>query len=206
VIGIIDYGVGNLLSVYNALDWVGAEAELCTDPARLSDYERLILPGVGAFRMCMDSLEESGFRQPLEEAVFEQRKPILGICVGMQIMAAHGYEDGQHDGLGWFDADVIRLEPDSVDMRVPQIGWNNVTFALESPLFASIRPGSDFYFVHSYYMEPRSKEVVIARTDYGGAITAAVQQDNIFAVQFHPEKSQDNGLLLLENFVNWTPS
>lgn len=205
MIGIIDYGVGNLLSVYNALDWIGAEAELCTDPARLADYERLILPGVGAFHMCMDSLEESGFHQPLEEAVFERRKPILGICVGMQIMATHGYEDGQHDGLGWFNADVIRLEPDSVDMRVPQIGWNNVAFAPESPLFASIRPGSDFYFVHSYYMEPRSEEVVIARTDYGGAITAAVQQDNIFAVQFHPEKSQDNGLLLLENFVNWTP-
>jgi imidazole glycerol-phosphate synthase subunit HisH len=205
MIAIVDYGMGNLLSVYHALEMVGATARICTDPTDLREAERIVLPGVGAFRDCINNLQETGFSEALEEAVFSHGKPILGICLGMQVMARKSFENGEYHGLGWFAADVIRLHPQDETLRVPQIGWNEVTYKPESPLFMKLPVSPDFYFIHSYHMLCDDSGNLEATCDYGGAITAAVRKDNIFATQFHPEKSQCYGLRVLENFLRWTP-
>jgi glutamine amidotransferase len=205
VIGIVDYGVGNLWSVYNAVEMVGAEAKICQDPEALVAAERIILPGVGAFRDCAANLRQQGFVEALEEAVMRQGKPIFGICVGMQLMARRSFEGGEYEGLGWFEGDVVRLQPSDPTLRVPHIGWNNLTYRAGSPLFAGLPSSPDFYFVHSYFMHCDTDADIEATCDYSQVVTAAVCKDNIFASQFHPEKSQDHGLRLLENFVDWKP-
>lgn len=205
MIGIVDYGMGNLLSVYHALDMIGAEPCICSQPDKLQDVERIILPGVGAFRDCMANLTRRAFVEALEEAVFRQGKPILGICLGMQVMASRSFEGGEHRGLGWFMADVVRLQPGDPTLRVPQIGWNEIRYRPASPLLAGLPPAPDFYFVHSYYVKCDDADDVEATCDYGGLVTAAVRKNNIVATQFHPEKSQDHGLKVLENFVRWKP-
>ncbi|MBI3096126.1 MAG: imidazole glycerol phosphate synthase subunit HisH [Rhodocyclales bacterium] len=205
MIGVVDYGSGNLLSVTNALAMVGADAQLCSTPEQLAGAERIILPGVGAFGNCLDNLRCRGFDQALDELVIRQRRPILGICVGMQLMARKSLEGGEHAGLGWLDAEVVRLVPQPEQLRVPQIGWNDIEFRANCPLFAGLRQGTDVYFVHSYGMNCRDETDVGAWCDYGGRVTAAVWRDNIVGTQFHPEKSQDIGLRILENFVRWTP-
>lgn len=205
MIGIIDYGMGNLLSVYHALEMVGATVKICQSPADLRDAERIVLPGVGAFRDCIHNLKERGFFEVLGDAVFSQGKPILGICLGMQAMARRSFENGEYQGLGWLAADVIRLHPRDDALRIPQIGWNEVTYRPDSPLFQKLPPAPDFYFVHSYYMLCDDPGDLEATCDYGGTVTAAVRKDNIFATQFHPEKSQCYGLRVLENFLRWNP-
>ncbi|MBF0497667.1 MAG: imidazole glycerol phosphate synthase subunit HisH [Deltaproteobacteria bacterium] len=205
MIGIIDYGMGNILSVSKAFEMIGAEVTICNGPEDLAAVERIVLPGVGAFQGCMDNLRRAGFVEALEEMVLAGGKPILGICLGMQAMARRSFEHGEFPGLGWFDADVVRLDPADTALRVPQVGWNDIDFSPGIPLFAGLRPGSDFYFVHSYYMKCRDQANVAATCDYGGEVTAAVIKNNIFATQFHPEKSQDYGLRLLRNFVAWKP-
>ncbi len=204
MIAIVDYGMGNLLSVRNALEMLGAEAEVCGRPERLRAAERVILPGVGAFGDCMRNLRDRGFVEALEEAR-QAGKPVFGICLGMQAMARRSFEGGEHQGLGWFDADVARLSPADPALRVPQIGWNDVSFRDGSSFFRGIRPGTDFYFVHSFAMNCDRDEDVEARCDYGGPVTAAVRKGNVFATQFHPEKSQDHGLRILRNFLEWKP-
>jgi glutamine amidotransferase len=205
MIGLIDYGMGNLLSVYHALDWLGADVRICKHPEDLRQLERFILPGVGAFRDCIANLSRQGFVDGLEEAVIRQRKPILGICLGMQAMARRSFEGGEYLGLGWFDAEVVRLQPSDPALRVPQVGWNQVDYRSGSIFFTGLPAAPDFYFVHSYYMKCASESDVEATCDYGGTVTAAVHKENIFATQFHPEKSQDYGLKVLENFLNWNP-
>lgn len=205
VVGIVDYGMGNLLSVLHALEMAGAEARICREPEELLRAERLVLPGVGAFGDCMRNLTERGLEEALREAVLKRGRPILGICLGMQAMAQRGFEGGEHAGLGWFAADVVRLQPQDPTLRVPHVGWNDVSFRGESPLFRGLPDGPDFYFVHSYAMQCRQQGDVAATCDYGGAFTCAVRKDNIFATQFHPEKSQDYGLKVLENFLRWNP-
>jgi len=205
LIGVIDYGMGNLLSVFHALEMVGSDVRMCRKPAELSDVDRIVLPGVGAFGDCMANLTRRGFMDALHEAVILQKKPTLGICLGMQAMARRSYEGGERLGLGWFNADVVRLKPKDPSLRVPQIGWNDVSFRPDSPLFAGIPEKPDFYFVHSFHMQCEDPGQVEASCDYGGLVTAAVRKDNIFATQFHPEKSQDYGLRLLENFLKWCP-
>ncbi len=205
MIGIVDYGSGNLLSVTNALAMVGVEARLCSTPEQLSSVERIILPGVGAFQSCVDNLRQRGFDLALDDLVIRQRRPILGICIGMQLMARKSWEGGEHDGLGWFDAEIVRLTPQPQQLRVPQIGWNDIEYRLDCPLFAGLPQRADMYFVHSYSMRCRQENEISAWCDYGGRVTAAVWRDNIVATQFHPEKSQDFGLRVLENFVRWTP-
>jgi glutamine amidotransferase len=204
-VGIVDYGMGNLLSVYHAIEMAGGEARICGIPKELAQMERIILPGVGAFRDCIANLMEKGFVDALREAVFQQGKPILGICLGMQVMARRSFEGGEHLGLGWFDADVVRLKPNDPSLRVPQIGWNDVAYRPGSTMFAGHPESPDFYFVHSYAMVCDHPEDVEATCDYGGLVTAAVGKANIFATQFHPEKSQDYGLRILENFLKWRP-
>lgn len=205
MIGIVDYGMGNLLSVFNALDMIGAEAMIVKAPARLSECDRIILPGVGAFKDCIGHLHQHGFVTALNEEVLGKGKPIFGICLGMQVMATRGFEFGEHEGLGWFEADVVSLRTLDPHIRIPQIGWNNLSFRAGVPLFNGLRQGTDTYFVHSFFMKCASGEDVVCTTEYGGQVTAAVMKKNIFATQFHPEKSQDHGLRILQNFMNWNP-
>jgi len=205
MIAIIDHGMGNLLSVYHALEMVGGIPQICAKPEDLNQYERLILPGVGAFGDCMANLHKKGFVDALDDMVIKQGKPILGICLGMQIMAGKGFEGGEHIGLGWFDADVIRICPHDPSLRVPQVGWNDISYDTDCPLFQKLPQAPDVYFVHSYFMQCKKENDVKSHCDYGGALTAAVCKDNIIATQFHPEKSQDYGLQMLENFLDWMP-
>ena len=205
MVGLVDYGRGNLCSVSNALGALGARVRWCRKPEDLRDVERIVLPGVGAFHDCMANLEQQGFPDALEEAVRKKGKPIMGICLGMQAMARRSFEGGEYEGFGWFEADVVRLQPGESSLRVPQIGWNDVRYLPGHPLFSGLPPAPDFYFVHSYHMKCDDENVVAATCDYGGTITVSVWKDNIFATQFHPEKSQDFGLRLLSNFLVWDP-
>lgn len=197
--------MGNLLSVQHALEMVGADVVVCRDGDDLKEVERIVLPGVGAFRDCMMNLKKGGLIEALEEAVLRLGKPILGICLGMQAMARRSFEGGEHRGLGWLEADVVRLHPHPPALRVPQIGWNEIDYRTESPFFKSLPPAPDFYFVHSYFVKCDDAAIVEATCDYGGPVTAAVRKGNIFATQFHPEKSQDYGLKVLEHFLTWKP-
>jgi glutamine amidotransferase len=205
MIGIVDYGMGNLLSVYNAFDYLGEDVFVCKKPEDLAKADRIVIPGVGAFKECVELLKSKHFAEALNEEVIVKAKPTLGICLGMQVMAKKSYEGGEHEGLGWFDAEVIKIDSKSDTLRVPNIGWNEVHHNEDKKLFKKIRQDMDFYLVHSYYMKCKNSENVIATYDYGGQITAAVLKDNIFATQFHPEKSQDVGLDLLINFLDWKP-
>jgi glutamine amidotransferase len=205
MVGVIDYGMGNLFSVHHALEMVGATVRICRRPSELDGVERIVLPGVGAFRDCIANLERKGFVDALERAVFEKGKPLFGICLGMQVLARKSFEGGEHKGLGWFEADVVRLGPGDPSLRVPQIGWNDVEYRSDSPLFNGEPSRPDFYFVHSYYMKCDDQNDVDAVCDYGGPVTAAVRKNNVFATQFHPEKSQDYGLKILGNFFKWNP-
>lgn len=205
MIAIVDYGMGNLLSVYHAFESLGVDVQIIDNPKALEGVERIVLPGVGAFADCMRNLREKRFDVALNDSVIVKRVPILGICLGMQVMARRSFEGGQNDGLGWIEADVVRLKPDDTSLRVPQIGWNDVTFRRDSSLFTGQPGNPDFYFVHSYHMVCDRQQEVEATCEYGGTITAAVKRNNIFATQFHPEKSQDHGLKILENFTKWHP-
>jgi len=205
MIAIVDYGMGNLLSVFNALDILGANVSICSNPKDIQGAERIILPGVGAFGNCMHNLTQRGFIDCLNTTVLEQKTPILGICLGMQIFAQRSFEGGEHIGLGWFDADVVRITSSDANLRVPHVGWNDINYDQECTLLQGLPSSPDFYFVHSYHMKCNNKNDVIATCSYGGEVTAAVSKNNIFATQFHPEKSQDYGLKILENFLNWIP-
>jgi glutamine amidotransferase len=203
LVAVVDYGMGNLRSVANALELLGARVVVAARPEDFTGADRIVLPGVGAFKDCMGNLTARGFTGPLE-ACRLAGKPILGICLGMQAMARRGFEFGEHAGLGWFDADVVRLTPSDPGLRIPQIGWNEVSWKPGCPLFQGLREGSDFYFVHSFQMLCGEADLA-ASCDYGGPVTAAVMKGSVFATQFHPEKSQDHGLKVLENFLEWTP-
>lgn len=165
--------------------------------------ERIVLPGVGAFCTCISQLQASGLIPSLEHAILAEKKPLLGICVGMQILADRGLEDGDHAGLGWISGEVRALEPKG--LRVPHVGWNDVrSTGLTGPL-DWLQDNQAFYFTHSYQFVPADASVVAAISDYGGPVTAAVQKQNIFATQFHPEKSQQAGLRVLQAFLDWNP-
>jgi len=206
MIGIVDYGMGNLLSVYNAFDYLGEDVMICSHPDELLSVDKIVIPGVGAFKDCIDLLNISGFVQALNEAVIVKAKPTLGICLGMQVMAEKSFEFGEHSGLGWFEGEVVKIQITNPDFKLPNIGWNEIHMNNGHALFDKIPNLSDFYLVHSFYMNCRnSNDIIATYTLDGQQITAAVLKDNIFATQFHPEKSQDHGLKLLENFIKWNP-
>ncbi len=205
MVGIIDSGMGNLLSVRHALDFLGAEAKVCTHPRDLRGIDRIVLPGVGAFGDCIRNLRQRGFAPVLTDMVVRDGVPVLGICLGMQVMARRGFEGGEHEGLGWIGGDVVRIPTEDVALRVPHVGWNEVNYRTGSPLFDRLPGACDCYFVHSYCIECDDPEDVEATCEYGRPLTAAVRKGNIFATQFHPEKSQDHGLRILENFIAWRP-
>lgn len=205
MIGVVDYGMGNLLSVYNVFDYLGEDVKICSEPEDLKSVDRIVVPGVGAFNDCMNLLKEKDFISALNEEVIQKAKPTLGICLGMQIMANSSEEGSECKGLSWFDAEVVKINSQNGRYRVPNIGWNELTYKNPLPLFKKIPQNSDFYLVHSYFMKCKNEEDVLATYDYGEKITAAIVKDNICATQFHPEKSQDLGIDLLINFLDWKP-
>lgn len=203
MIAIVDYGMGNQHSVLNALRYLGVEAMVTADPDRVRRADRVILPGVGAFGAAMENLNRSGLRAAMNEAVLERGRPFLGICLGMQLVAAKGTEKGLYEGLGWIDGEVRLMTPSDSGLKLPHVGWNDIVIAQDLPLFQGLKKERAFYFVHSYAICPLNPVHVAASCDYGGPFVAAVYRDNIFATQFHPEKSQKNGLTILENFAEW---
>ncbi|MDT5062860.1 MAG: imidazole glycerol-phosphate synthase subunit HisH [Acidobacteriota bacterium] len=197
---IIDYGVGNLRSVEKAFAATGCEAVLTGDERVLREAEKLVLPGVGAFGACMRQLTERGFDELVRERV-RAGVPLLGVCVGMQMLFAESEEFGMTGGLGLLRGRVRRF---TNDLLVPQVGWNQVRVRREHPLFADLEESAFFYFVHSYYCDPADEDVVLGETDYGGLYASVVGQGDVYGVQFHPEKSQAAGLRLLKNFATET--
>jgi imidazole glycerol-phosphate synthase subunit HisH len=203
--GIVNYGMGNLKSVYNAIEYLGGRALICNSPADLDKVTKIIVPGVGSFGKCIGNLCEAGFSEKLNEYVLTKGIPTLGICVGMQIMATRGIEGGEYKGLNWFDGEVIRIDSKENSLRIPNIGWTEIELTRPHSLFDKISKKPVVYFVHSYYMKCTHPEDVLATYNYGDRITACILKNNIVATQFHPEKSQDTGLQFLDNFLKWTP-
>ena len=209
-VALIDYGSGNLASAAKALARAagdtGAEIVTTADPDAVLAAERVVLPGVGAFADCMAGLSAvPGMIEALNEKVMRRGAPFLGICVGMQLMATVGREFGDHPGLGWIDGAVVKMTPHDPTLKIPHMGWNDLTLLKPHPLFAGLGTGADVYFVHSFVLEPANEADRLATTQYGGTVTAAVARDNIAGTQFHPEKSQAAGIRLLQNFLAWSP-
>ena len=211
-IAIINYGSGNIRSAAKAFEQViSAESEKrsvrVTDEAKyLSQASHIVLPGVGAFGDCMNGLEKlPGMREELERSVIKNGKPFLGICVGMQLLASIGKEYGSHEGLGWIDSEVLQLQPSDNSLKVPHMGWNNLSININHPILKGISSGDHMYFVHSFYMNCKNKNNILATTNHGQDMAAIVAKENILGVQFHPEKSQSKGLQFIKNFVQWFP-
>lgn len=207
LVTIIDYDSGNLRSAAKAFERVAPKdcAILVTsDPKKLTEATHIVLPGVGAFADCMAGLQKtSGMLAALEQEVLVNRKPFLGICVGMQMLFEIGHEHGVHKGLGWIDGEVIRIDnTNEPKLKVPHMGWNELVVKAEHPLLAGINSGAHAYFVHSYHAICDDKKDMLATTDYGSPLTAIVAKDNIMGTQFHPEKSQETGLKLIGNFIS----
>lgn len=200
-VGIIDYGMGNLRSVAGAVEKVGHEAMIARDAAALAAADKLVLPGVGAFGDAMRNLHEFGLDATLDRLVRKEGKPLLGICLGSQLVARDSDEFGHHDGLGWLPAHVRRIAPRRADERVPHVGWNDLTRTRDSILYDHVPDGALFYYVHSHCLHAEDAAIVAGECDYAGGFAAVLQHDNIYATQFHPEKSQQAGLKLLSNFI-----
>lgn len=200
-VAIIDYGMCNLDSVARAVEECGASAVITYQGHDIEQATHIILPGVGAFGEAMANIKARRLDEILNEQVIEKQIPFLGICLGLQLLATVGTEGGSFTGLGWIPGVVVRFIPDATDHRVPHIGWNEVYIERDSPLFQGIGSGKDFYFVHSYHIQPDDPAQVVARTPYCGGFVSAVNRGWIHGVQFHPEKSQKPGFRVLRNFL-----
>ena len=202
-VGVVDYGMGNLRSVQKGFEKVGLEAVVTANPQVVLEADKVVLPGVGAFRDCMRNLEQGGFVEPILRVIREGR-PFLGICVGMQLLLTDSVEFGLYQGLDVIPGHVLRF-PDGMEecgekLKVPHMGWNQFSIRQTAPIFTGINDGTNVYFVHSYYAKPDNAGSVAATSTYGAEFCAAIWQDNIVATQFHPEKSQAAGLRILKNF------
>lgn len=204
-IGIVNYGMGNLGSVRRALEDLSTDVFIAEHPAALLDANRIVLPGVGAFTEGMQRLREGQWLPAIQRCVQTERKPLLGLCLGMQMLASDGEEGGITPGLALIEGRIRRLDALGCDLRIPHVGWNDVTFPETEVLFARIPQHSDFYFVHSYAFEVKRLEAVAATTSYGVTVVAAVRHGNVFGTQFHPEKSSKAGRQLLQNFLEFVP-
>jgi len=209
---LIDYGSGNLRSAAKAFERAARESGVATeirvtgDAQDVARAERIVLPGVGAFADCKRGLMAlPGMGEALEEAVIKKGRPFLGICVGMQLMAARGREFEMISGLGWIPGEVVAIKPRDPALKIPHMGWNQLQLRAAHPLLAGIAAGEHAYFVHSFQLAASEPRHVLATVDYGGPITAMVGRDNLAGVQFHPEKSQATGLKLIANFLRWKP-
>lgn len=204
MITLVDYGVGNPAAIVNMIRHIGAPCRLTSDPVEVALAERVILPGVGHYDHCHNELVRRGLVEPLTHAARERGRPLLGVCVGAQLLG-HGSEEGDAPGLGWLDFSVVRL-PSVEGLRVPRMGWGEVLPAGGSPLFEPSAPRQPrFYFAHSYCIQPEDRSLVAGATHYGVDYAAAVHQGNVAGVQFHPEKSHKYGMSLLRRFVEWVP-
>ncbi len=200
-VAIIDYGMGNLNSVKKAMDRLKVESVVSSEPKAIKDSQKIILPGVGHFAKAMDNLAKMNLLDVLHEAVLIEKKPILGICLGMQLFAKQS-EEGGAEGLGWLDAEVVRFDvSDKLKFKIPHMGWNGICSNKKSLLMKGIADLSEFYFVHSYHIKLENHADSLCKTTYDYSFSSAVEKENIFGVQFHPEKSHDSGAQLLKNFV-----
>lgn len=204
MIVVIDYGTCNLKSVANALKLFGEEVKISNKKEDIINAERIIFPGVGTFSEGMKNLRDLDIIDTLNEEVIKKKKPFLGICLGMHLLATRGFEGGVCNGLNWIPGEVKKFELKE-NLRIPHMGWDNINLKKESPLFDKIPKNKDYYFVHCFHFIPDSKEHIVSTCDYGIEFVSAIQKDNIFATQFHPEKSHQNGLKILENFIKWKP-
>ncbi|MBZ9953524.1 imidazole glycerol phosphate synthase subunit HisH [Mesorhizobium sp. BR1-1-15] len=214
-VAIIDYGSGNLRSATKAFERAAREAgiaagiDLTADAERVRTADRIVLPGVGAYADCAAGLRAvPGMWEAVEEVAIAKGRPFLGICVGMQLMSQRGLEKTITDGFGWISGDVKEIAPADPALKIPQIGWNTIELMRKHPLFSGVPTGPTglhAYFVHSYHLDARKPEEVLAVADYGGPVTATVARDNLVGTQFHPEKSQALGLALITNFLKWKP-
>ncbi len=199
MIKIVDYGMGNLRSVQKAFEKLGHAAEICDQPSKLGDVDKLVLPGVGAFRDAIHEVRRREFVTPILDHL-ASGKPFLGICLGLQMLFDVSYEDGEWPGLGIVPGKVVRFQ-DQPDLKIPHMGWNQLQITGEPALLANIPRDAHFYFVHSYHVVPTDRSVVIAESEHGERFVAAIGRGNLWATQFHPEKSQKHGLQLLANFA-----
>jgi glutamine amidotransferase len=199
---IINYGMGNLNSVKKKLARLGTDAIISNHASDIASADKLILPGVGHFQKAVENLKQMHLWENLNETVLVKKKPILGICLGMQLMALHS-EEGNAEGLGWFDANVVKFQvSDYIKHKVPHTGWNQINKLKESRLMKDLPDLSEFYFVHSFHYKCNNRSDILNETDYEYKFTSAVEKENIFGVQYHPEKSHDIGEKLLNNFIN----
>jgi glutamine amidotransferase len=196
---IVDYGMANLRSVQKAFEKVGHAAEITSDPNRVAEADQLVLPGVGAFRDAIALLRDSGLAVPIMDHV-RAGKPFLGICLGLELLFTTSYEDGEHRGLDLFPGDVVRFA-DVPGLKVPHMGWNQLRIRKPAPMVSDVPDGSAVYFVHSYYVVPKDPSLIATETDYPTPFTSAIWHENVFATQFHPEKSQKVGLAMLRRFA-----
>ena len=201
MVSIVDYGCGNINAIVNTYKRLNTATKVVSKKSHLDNVKKIILPGVGAFDYVMQSLNESGLRSTIEKKVLQEKIPVLGICAGMQILGKSS-EEGKMKGLGWIDGEIKRFDESKIYFatKLPHMGWNSIEI-LKNRLFQGIKNNSRFYFVHSYYFENEYTVDSIARTDYGIQFTSAINKENIYGVQFHPEKSHQNGQKLLNNFA-----
>ena len=200
-VAILDYGMANLRSVQKAFEHVGARAQIIRNPEEIDGCEKLVLPGVGAFRDAVTTLRQAGHDHAIRRHI-EKGKPFLGICLGLQMLFDVGYEDGEHRGLGVFRGACVRFDVDEkLGLKVPHMGWNQLDVRRDSPILSEIPRDAGVYFVHGYHVTPLDESIVATTTDYGGPFVSSIWRDNVMATQFHPEKSQKVGLQMLANFA-----
>lgn len=200
MINIIDYGAGNLRSVEKALHFLGFDAKISSDPKEILDCDKVILPGVGAFGDCMNSIRDARLDACIKE-VIDKGKPFLGICLGLQLLFEKSEESVGSTGLSIFEGENVKI-PKKDGLKIPHIGWNSIKYNKDCPIFQGIGDNPYVYFVHSYYIQPKDTSIICAQTDYGTDLPIAVWRENVFATQFHPEKSGDVGMKILKNFGN----
>ena len=203
---IVDYNSGNISSVINSFKEVAkgkVSIEVTSDLGKIKSSDKLVLPGQGSFKSCIDALKNiNGLVDTLNEFAINNKKPLLGICVGLQMFASTGYEETETKGLGWISGKVSKINNQNGKYKLPHIGWNQINIVKESKIFKSIENNSHMYFVHSYEFIPEDKNVISATTDYSSSIVSSVEKENIFGTQFHPEKSDKIGLKIIDNFIN----
>jgi len=201
-VAIINYGIGNIRSLYNSLKKIEIEAEIVSDPESIYKFDKVFLPGVGSYKDAINMIRKKGWENPIKKFSSDKNKNLFGICVGMQILSTYGYEYGKSNGLDIIKGDVVRMDKQGCDLKLPHIGWNNIKILNENLLTENLIDDSDFYFVNSYSLKLINSDELIASTTYGVEFPSIINKQNVFGTQFHPEKSSKAGIQILKNFIN----